>query len=169
MIRAAVVTLCSGVLVVGCGGSTNNSSVSTSTAQATGSPLAKAVTTAPPAAANGTTLKLVSSQYGQILADGSGQAFYLFGKEHSSRSQCYGACAHKWPPVLVKGNPRAGPGGQGRLLGTARRRDGKLQLTYAGHAMYYYEGDSPGRVLCQGVNEFGGPWLVVQPNGKPVR
>jgi hypothetical protein len=44
-----------------------------------------------------------------------------------------------------------------------------LQITYAGHPVYYYSGDSPGRVLCQNVNEFGGTWLVVHPNGQPVR
>jgi predicted lipoprotein with Yx(FWY)xxD motif len=113
-------------------------------------------------------VKVVSSQYGHILADGRGRAFYLFAKEHSRSSECYGACATNWPPVGVKGKPVAGPGAESRLLGNTRRSDGKLQLTYAGHPIYYYVGDSPGRVLCQGVNEFGGLWLVVQPNGKPV-
>jgi predicted lipoprotein with Yx(FWY)xxD motif len=111
----------------------------------------------------------VSSPYGRILADGRGQAFYLFGRENSTRSQCYGACASRWPPVLAAGTPQAGPGAQSRLLGTTRRRDGNLQLTYAGHPMYYYDGDSPGRVLCQNVDEFGGTWVVVQQNGRPVR
>ena len=49
-----------------------------------------------------------------------------------------------------------------------RRTDGTVQLTYAGHPMYYYAGDAPGRILCQGVTEFGGLWLVVQSSGKPV-
>jgi predicted lipoprotein with Yx(FWY)xxD motif len=111
---------------------------------------------------------VVSSQYGHILADRRGQAFYLFAKEHSGRSQCYGACATTWPPVLAKGTPAAGQGAESRLLGNTRRRDGKLQLTYAGHPIYYYAGDSPGRVLCQGANEFGGLWLVLQPSGQPV-
>ena len=51
---------------------------------------------------------------------------------------------------------------------TTRRTDGKLQLTYAGHPMYYYAGDAPGRILCQGVTEFGGLWLVVRASGKAV-
>jgi predicted lipoprotein with Yx(FWY)xxD motif len=114
-------------------------------------------------------VKLVNSQYGKILADGRGQAFYLFGGDSSDSSHCYGACANRWPPVLAQGAPQARSGAQSRLLGTTRRRDGKLQLTYAGHPMYYYDGDSPGQVLCQNVDEFGGTWLVVQPNGQPVR
>ena len=54
-------------------------------------------------------------------------------------------------------------------LGTVRRRDGRRQVTYAGHPLYYYVSDSPGRILCQSVNEFGGFWLVVKPSGAPVR
>jgi predicted lipoprotein with Yx(FWY)xxD motif len=113
-------------------------------------------------------VKIVASQYGRILADNRGQALYLFGKESSTQPRCYGDCAVRWPPVIAKGEPAAGPGAVARLLGTTRRRDGRLQLTYAGHPVYYYVEDSPGRVLCQNVNEFGGQWLIVRPSGRPV-
>jgi predicted lipoprotein with Yx(FWY)xxD motif len=129
---------------------------------------ARSATTTHKTRAEGITVKVVSSQYGLVLADGRGQAFYLFAREKTRRSRCYGACEQRWPPVLARGTPRAGPGGRSRLLGTARRADGHVQLTYAGHPMYYYDGDAPGRVLCQGVDEFGGLWLVVRSNGKPV-
>jgi predicted lipoprotein with Yx(FWY)xxD motif len=116
----------------------------------------------------GTIAKVVSSQFGRILANRRGQAFYLFGKEKSARSECYGACATAWPPVLTKGAPRAAGGARSRLVGTTRRSDGKLQVTYRGRPLYYYHEDSPGRVLCHNVDEFGGRWLVVRPNGSPV-
>jgi predicted lipoprotein with Yx(FWY)xxD motif len=129
---------------------------------------ARSPTTSHKTRATGITVKVVSSQYGPVLADGRGQAFYLFASEKTARSRCYGACQQRWPPVLARGRPRAGPGGKSRLLGTTRRADGKVQLTYAGHPMYYYLGDAPGRILCQGVDEFGGLWLVVRSSGKPV-
>jgi predicted lipoprotein with Yx(FWY)xxD motif len=113
-------------------------------------------------------VKVVSSQYGRILADGRGQALYLFTKDASTHSQCYGECASKWPPVLAKGTPSAGSGAHSQLLGTTRRRGGKLQVTYAGHPLYYYTADRPGRVLCQAANEFGGLWLVVRASGARV-
>jgi predicted lipoprotein with Yx(FWY)xxD motif len=70
----------------------------------------------------------------------------------------------------VTGKPRAGAGVNARLLGTTRRRDGSLQVTYAGRPLYYYVGDrEPGQILCQNVFEFGGLWLVVRPSGAPVR
>jgi predicted lipoprotein with Yx(FWY)xxD motif len=169
MIRAALLTLCAALLVAACGSTSHSSSASSSTHEAMASTATKPAVRARPTAVKGTTVKLTSSQYGQIVADGRGQAFYLFGKERSARSECYGECASKWPPVLTKGTPHAGPGGRSQLVGTTRRSDGKLQLTYAGHPVYYYQGDSPGRVLCQGVTEFGGPWLVVRANGTPVQ
>ena len=51
----------------------------------------------------------------------------------------------------------------------ARRRDGSLQVTYAGHPLYYYEGDGKSEVKCQNVSNFGGLWLLVRANGKAVR
>jgi predicted lipoprotein with Yx(FWY)xxD motif len=116
--------------------------------------------------ANGTRVKVVSSDYGQVIADGKGEAFYLFDKESSKKPRCYGACASVWPPVLTKGKPVAGSGAKQSLLRTTKRANGKLQVTYAGHPLYYYVDDSPGTILCHDVEEFGGLWLVVKPNGQ---
>jgi predicted lipoprotein with Yx(FWY)xxD motif len=120
------------------------------------------------AAKRGTAIRVVDSQYGRILAARHGQAVYLFDKETSARSRCYGACAKAWPPVLTKGRPVAGKGAKATLLGTTRRRDGTKQVTYDGQPLYYYVADAPGRVLCHDVEEFGGTWLVLRATGKAV-
>jgi predicted lipoprotein with Yx(FWY)xxD motif len=120
------------------------------------------------AAKRGATVKVVSSEFGRVIADGRGEAFYLFDKEKGKRSRCYGECAVAWPPVLTKGKPRAGKGADADLLGTTKRRNGKLQVTYNGHPLYYYKDDEPGRILCHNVDEFGGLWLVVNPRGDAV-
>jgi predicted lipoprotein with Yx(FWY)xxD motif len=110
-----------------------------------------------------------TSQYGSILTDGTNHTIYLFTRDRSSASTCYGPCAAAWPPVLTKGAPRR-TGGLTAALGTTRRRDGTVQVTYGGHPLYYYVRDvKPGQILCQNVAEFGGTWLVVSPSGKPVR
>jgi predicted lipoprotein with Yx(FWY)xxD motif len=119
-------------------------------------------------ARRGTTIRVVDSQFGRILAARRGQAVYLFDKETSRRSECYGSCAKAWPPVLTKGRPVAAKGAKSALLGTTRRRDGKRQVTYAGRPLYYYVADAPGRVLCHDVEEFGGTWLVLRSSGRPV-
>ncbi len=116
------------------------------------------------------TLTVQQSDYGRILFDGRGFVLYGFTADARRRSVCTGACAAAWPPYIVKGTPRAGKGVKKSLLGTIRRADGTRQVTYAGRPLYYYVGDRrPGQILCQGVAEFGGDWLVVRPNGAHVR
>jgi predicted lipoprotein with Yx(FWY)xxD motif len=121
------------------------------------------------AAATATQVDIVRSQFGAILADGRGRALYRFSRETDGASRCYGACARAWPPVPAGGRPTAGRGARARLIATTRRRDGTLQLTYAGRPVYYYVGDSPGRVLCHDVTEFGGVWRVMRSDGSAVR
>jgi predicted lipoprotein with Yx(FWY)xxD motif len=122
-----------------------------------------------PASARGALLKVVGSRYGKVVADAKGEALYLFTKDGRAPSRCYGGCAAAWPPLLTTGKPRAGTGIAAALLGTVRRRDGSLQVTYRGRPLYYYVHDKPGLILCQNVNEFGGDWLVVAPSGRAIR
>ena len=122
-----------------------------------------------PAAAPGASVKVVQSQFGRILADGRGQALYFFSREKGRASRCYGACARAWPPVPARGRPVAGGGARAGLIGTTLRRGGTRQLTYGGHPVYLYVGDSPGRVLCHDVMEFGGVWRVLRSDGSVVR
>lgn len=108
------------------------------------------------------------SDYGPMLFDRTGQAIYLFDKEQSSRPECYGQCAVAWPPVLTNGRPRASGATKASLLGTTSRRDGTRQVTYAGHPLYFYAHEGRYQVLCHNVDEYGGLWLVVQPDGRPA-
>jgi predicted lipoprotein with Yx(FWY)xxD motif len=164
MIRRVIPTLAlAATLLAGCGGDERAAVTQARTTVA--APASKQ----PSAAGRGTTIKAVRSQFGKILADGRGQAVYVFDKETSSRPECYGACAKAWPPVLTKGRPVAGRGARRGLLATTRRRNGRRQVTVDGRPLYYYVDDAPGRVLCHNVEEFGGLWLVVRPDGSPVR
>jgi predicted lipoprotein with Yx(FWY)xxD motif len=167
MMRTTLLVCLAAVLAAGCGDSTA-ASVRAASAPAVTSTLAANASPAPARARRGVTVRAVRSQYGTILANGAGKAFYLFDKERSATSECYGDCAAAWPPVLTNGHPVAGPGVRAGLIGTTRRSDGRLQVTYRGRPMYYYVADSPGRVLCHDVVEFGGRWLVVKPDGRPV-
>jgi predicted lipoprotein with Yx(FWY)xxD motif len=112
-----------------------------------------------------------STSYGRILFDGGGRALYAFTRDsRGGGSRCYGACATAWPVYFAKGRRLlAGDSARQSLVGTTRRRDGRLQVTYDGRPLYYYVGDGKGEVKCQGVAEFGGTWLVVRPSGRLVR
>jgi predicted lipoprotein with Yx(FWY)xxD motif len=110
-----------------------------------------------------------ASSFGRILFDGRGFVLYGFTRDPRGRSACSGACARAWPPFIVKSRPRAGAGAVAGLLGTTKRANGSLQVTYAGRPLYYYVGDRrPGQILCQNVSEFGGVWRVVRATGRLV-
>jgi predicted lipoprotein with Yx(FWY)xxD motif len=121
------------------------------------------------AAADRGTLTVHTSRYGSILVDGHGFALYGFTRDAKGRSACSGPCAAVWPPYLAR-EPKPGVGAKPLLLGTIRRSDGSLQGTYAGRPLYYSIGDrSPGQILCQDVEEYGGVWVVVRADGRLVR
>ena len=111
---------------------------------------------------------MAGSDYGPMLYDATGQPIYLFDVETGPRPRCYGACAAAWPPVLAKGQPRAGAKVRDDLLGTTRRKDGARQVTYDGHPLYFYAHEGKYEVLCHDVVEYGGTWLVVRPDGTPA-
>ncbi|HEX2071491.1 MAG TPA: hypothetical protein VHF90_07570 [Thermoleophilaceae bacterium] len=170
MTRRTLLALAAAALVAGgCGDDDNGDpGASNSDGPAMKADAAMKADSAMEATRKGAIVKVVGSEYGPVVADRKGEAFYLFDKEQTNKAQCYGDCAVAWPPVLTKGEPRAGKGAKQKLLGTTKRRNGTLQVTYAGHPLYYYKDDTPGNILCQDVDEFGGLWLVVKPNGRPV-
>jgi predicted lipoprotein with Yx(FWY)xxD motif len=117
----------------------------------------------------GTTVAVAKSRLGRILVDSKGITLYDFVTDKGGASSCYGACAALWPPLITKGKPHAGHGVRPSLLGTTKRKDGKLEVTYNHHPLYYFVTDrKPGQTTGQGVNQFGGPWWVLSPAGKEI-
>jgi predicted lipoprotein with Yx(FWY)xxD motif len=109
------------------------------------------------------------SKLGRILVDGRGHALYLFEKDKSRRSSCYGACAANWPPLIVTGKPTAGSGVRASLLGTTVRKDGRRQVTYKGHPLYLFALDTKkGQANGEGVEAYGAEWYAVAPSGAKV-
>ena len=104
-----------------------------------------------------------------ILVDGKGMTVYLFVADTGTSSTCYSSCATIWLPVLTTGAPRAGTGADKSLLGTTTRKDGSVEVTYAGHPLYYFiEDKAAGDAKGQGVNGFGALWWVVSPAGAAI-
>ena len=108
---------------------------------------------------------------GPYLTDEHGRALYLLEGEPQGQSTCYDACAEEWPPFLAPlGTPTAGaPPVRSSLIGTLQRRDGATQVTYGGHALYYYHEDQgPGQATGQDVTDQWGEWYLVRPNGEAL-
>jgi predicted lipoprotein with Yx(FWY)xxD motif len=123
-----------------------------------------------PKVASGTKIDVGNTRFGQILVDAKGRTLYLFVADTGIKSTCNSsACVQYWPPVLTTGAPQAGAGVRASLLGTTARLDGRTEVTYAGHPLYYFVSDKKvGDVTGQGINGFGGPWYVVSPSGKRI-
>ena len=115
------------------------------------------------------TLGLASTDLGKILVDSQARTLYLFKGDSGAMSACNGECATDWPPLVANGTPTAGSGAKGSLLATTKRADGASQLTYHGHPLYLYQGDSkPGDTNGQGVSAFGAGWYALSANGAQV-
>lgn len=118
-----------------------------------------------------TSLRLASTSKGKILVDSKGFTAYLFTADHGSTNQCMKVtgCSSVWPPLTVKGHPSAGSGLKKSMVGTIKLPNGTQQLTYAGHPLYGYTGDSsPASTSYIGITSFGGTWLAVSPSGTAV-
>ena len=107
-----------------------------------------------------------NSSLGKILVNSQGRSLYLFKADVGTKSECSGACAQAWPPLLATGNPTAGTGLTASKLGTTTRSDGTKQVTYNGHPLYLFIKDKkPGDVTGQGVTAFGAAWFALTPSG----
>jgi predicted lipoprotein with Yx(FWY)xxD motif len=120
-------------------------------------------------AAAGTKVGVASSNLGRILVDARGRTLYLFARDKNGKSACSGSCAVYWPPLIASGKPRAVAGAKASLLGTTRRADGRLQVTYRRHPLYRYAADSQkGQTTGQGLDLSGGKWWVLSPAGNKI-
>jgi predicted lipoprotein with Yx(FWY)xxD motif len=124
---------------------------------------------APAGSASSTVITTKTSSGGSFLTNSAGRAVYLFMADSSGMSTCSGACAAAWPPVVATGQPTASGGAQSSDLATITRSDGTKQVTYDGHPLYYFEGDTgPGTDKGQGLNGFGALWYLVAPSGSSI-
>jgi predicted lipoprotein with Yx(FWY)xxD motif len=155
-------------LLTACGAA-SSTTASPPASGTTTTPPASSTVSAAPAASSGSSLDTAlrttdNSSLGPIVVDASGRTLYRFDKDSASppTSNCTGACAQLWPPVLV-GTQITLSGIDRSLLGTIKRSDGTVQLTLKGWPLYRYAGDSvPGQINGEGI---GGVWFAVKPTG----
>jgi predicted lipoprotein with Yx(FWY)xxD motif len=114
------------------------------------------------------TVSLRTTKVGKALVAANGRTLYLFTADKGRKSSCYGKCAAVWPPMTAA-HPTVGRGLRASLLGTTKRKNGKLQVTYGGHPLYFFAKDTkPGDVRGEGVVHFGGSWWLVSPAGTEI-
>jgi predicted lipoprotein with Yx(FWY)xxD motif len=118
--------------------------------------------------ATGTVIATQAGSGGTFLTEG-GRTVYLWVKDGMNKTTCTGACASAWPPVMDKGQLTASGGAKAADLGTIARPGGGKQVTYNGHALYFFAGDSSaGQTSGQGSDSFGAKWWLVAPAGSQI-
>ncbi|HEY5195277.1 MAG TPA: hypothetical protein VIJ39_15590 [Solirubrobacteraceae bacterium] len=114
------------------------------------------------------TVQLRHTGLGSILVSSSGRTLYEFTRDHANKNICasISGCSEAWPSLRASGRPTAGSGIKASLLSTT---SGK-QVTYAGHPLYTYSGDSgPGKTSYVGAKQFGGTWYAINASGGAVK
>jgi predicted lipoprotein with Yx(FWY)xxD motif len=120
-------------------------------------------------ASSGTDVSWRKTAIGNAITTTDGRTLYLFRGDHGTTSECYGQCASYWPPLLTSGSPKATGLVKSSLLGTTKRKDGKLQVTYKGHPLYTFVGDKKaGQTAGEGSNASGAKWYALAPSGATI-
>jgi predicted lipoprotein with Yx(FWY)xxD motif len=108
-----------------------------------------------------------AADLGMVLVDSKGFVLYDFHKDKGTTSACYGQCAEVWPPLLTEGGPKPSNGASASMLGTTKRKDGTIQVTYNGHPLYTYVADKkPGEANGNDFSSFGAQWYALKGNGE---
>jgi predicted lipoprotein with Yx(FWY)xxD motif len=117
----------------------------------------------------GAVVSTSTTSLGRVLVDSRGRTLYLFGKDRNGKSACAGQCAGAWPPLITTAKPRVAASAKASLIGTTKRADGRLQVTYNHHPLYTFVKDTKaGQTNGQGVNAFGANWHAVSPAGVAI-
>jgi predicted lipoprotein with Yx(FWY)xxD motif len=162
-LRTSVAAALLGVslLVAACGSSSPSSNTSSVAATPT--------TSSSGSSSAAVSIGTAKSGGGTYLTGASGRALYLWEADSSGKSNCSGACAGAWPPLITKATPVASAGVKAADLGTITRSDGAKQVTYDGHPLYYFVGDQgPNSTSGQGSDQFGAKWWLVAPSGAAI-
>jgi predicted lipoprotein with Yx(FWY)xxD motif len=164
----AALAVVGALVLAACGGSSTSSSSGAGSTPSYGAAKPNNSNTSNSSGA-ASVLSTKTSSLGTFLVDGNGRALYLWDADHGSKSTCSGACAQAWPPLTATATPKASGAVKASLLGTTKRADGTSEVTYAGHPLYLFAGDTQaGQTTGQGSNGFGAPWWVVTPAGKAI-
>jgi len=115
------------------------------------------------------TVSLRKTALGMTLIAPNGHTIYLFGRDRNDKSACSASCAQFWPPLLSRSKPTAGPGVHAALLGTTKRSNGSMQVTYNQHPLYTYVLDKQaGQTKGEGVSAFGATWHALSAKGAAI-
>jgi predicted lipoprotein with Yx(FWY)xxD motif len=166
LVRIIVTTVAVGSLLAACSTDSGTPGVASVSPSPTPTKTNTSSSSESSPAARGATVETAKVQgLGTVLVNDDGLTLYLFTNDTGTKSTCTGDCAATWPALATDGQPVAGSGADDSKLGTTGS-GGDQQVTYDGHPLYLYSGDSKaGDTNGQGI---GGIWFAVTPDGEPA-
>lgn len=114
-----------------------------------------------------TTLRLVNTPLGKVVADSAGKVLYLYVPDGTATvSTVPAGVLAVWPPVQATGVPTLGPGLTAKSS-TGAQPNGQQWVLYNGHLLYGYTGDTKAGDV--NGNAIGNVWYAVTAAGEPVQ
>jgi predicted lipoprotein with Yx(FWY)xxD motif len=155
--------IASAALLAACGSSSTPAAAPTSAPP----PAATSAAAGSSASTSAITLKTANGSAGIWLTDQTGRTLYLYTVDKGTTSACYGACAKLWPPLTATGSVSVSGDASATEIGSTTRTDGSKQVTYGGHPLYYFAGDTaPGQTKGQGLQKV---WYLIGPVGNVMK
>ena len=151
LLKLSLPAAAASLLLAACGssssGKTTSSAASTQSPAQTGS------------SSSGAVVRTASNSLGTILVDSQGMTLYHLGGEQNGKFICTSsACLGVWHPLIA---PSSGNLSGIGSLGTVKRPEGTMQVTYRGTPLYTFTGDTQaGDTRGQGIKDVG-TWSAV--------
>jgi predicted lipoprotein with Yx(FWY)xxD motif len=152
LLKLSVPAIAASLLIAACGSS---SSSNTTSSAASTQPAAQ--TSSSPSSA--VVVKSASNSLGTILVDSQGMTLYHLSGEQNGKFICTSSgCLGVWHPLTTSSS--GAPNGE-VSLGTVKRPEGTVQVTYKGTPLYTFTGDQKsGETKGQGIKDVG-TWSVI--------
>jgi predicted lipoprotein with Yx(FWY)xxD motif len=152
LLRLSLPAVAASLLLAACGSSSTSSNTSSS-----------AASTQPAAQTSGSSsgaVKSASNSLGTVLVNSQGKTLYHLSGEVNGTFICTSsACLTVWHPLIASSSGT--PSGEVGSLGTVKRPEGTMQVTYKGTPLYTFTGDKQaGETKGQGIKDVG-TWSAV--------
>ena len=163
--KSLSVLIAFGIVVAACGSSSG--SAAKTPASTPSSKPGSSSTTGGSSDPTSTTLQLVNTSLGKVVADSAGKVLYLYVPDGTATvSTVPAGVLAVWPPVPATGVPTLGPGLTAKSS-TGAQPNGQQWVLYNGHLLYRYTGDTKAGDV--NGNAIGNVWYAVTAAGEPVQ
>jgi predicted lipoprotein with Yx(FWY)xxD motif len=160
LLKLSLPTLAALLLIAACG-SSSSSNTNSSAASNT-----QSATQTSSSSSSAAIVKSASSSLGTILVNSQGMTLYHLSGEVNGKFICTSStCLGVWHPLIA---PSSGTSSsEVGSLGTVKRPEGTVQVTYKGTPLYTFTGDKQaGETKGQGIKDVG-TWSAVTTSSPP--